>query len=150
MKSLPQPDPGSTRKRSGRRAAIFGTAALAAAAALPAMAAPHPDAELLSACAQFVEVNQRICGAYHYHGEWNEEAEKAAYALEESLWPLLDERFERLLACRARTLAGIQARARALHAYYPEYLDEHLLDGDYLQRQVGALLRDLLAMTEAA
>ena len=97
----------------------------------------HLDATLLAACAEVIALQDRI-DALWAERAGDEDAIDAAVAPIEAEQ---EEPLERVCALRATTLAGHQARVRALLAWDkdPPTAD----DGCWNDAMVGALLRDL-------
>lgn len=119
MKSLPQPADEGTRNRSGRRGALLGALGLAATAALPAVArTAHPDAELITLCAEHI----RNRAAYNDHGGYLEPEDCP-------LWIAYERTCDAISAAKPQTIEGIMAKARAAQAearmpggdYEPDY-----------------------------
>ena len=128
------------------RATRRGLLALASAAALVAPAtdaAPHPDAELLAACARFRALTAEHA-AFFTDIPDEEERDDAIDAMHDDWEAALDPMCE---APPATTLAGVVARAMALAESTPEKLVVEC--GYWDERQLAALLRDLVAMAEA-
>jgi hypothetical protein len=138
--------------RATRRAFLAAAPALAGLAGLaPASAALHPDAELLAACARFADLVQRMAAAYRYDSDaWNDEAERAADALEAELRPHIEMELDRLTTLHATTLDGLRVRAATLCVYAPDFVTQKLTEGDFIDRQAAALLRDVLAIAGTA
>ncbi|MCC6718233.1 MAG: hypothetical protein IT555_10140 [Acetobacteraceae bacterium] len=134
-------DPRPTRR---------GLLALAPAAALvpagAAVAAPHPDAELLAAVARFRATHDAQAAIYNDPDETiDDDARDAAWNVHE---PEHHAALDALCAARATTLEGIVARGVMLAEYAPDWLDPEW-SGEYVDdRQLMSLLRDLVAMGE--
>jgi hypothetical protein len=111
-----------------------------------AAAAPHPDAELIAACA-------RLRANWRHLGELLEAAgdDDAAWeAASERTTPEWDAAMAIVLSTRATTLAGIFARAATLAETAPLYFDERWLDEGDDEMQRFVLLRDLVALGRAS
>lgn len=129
-----------TARPSRRGLLAFAPALAALAPASVASAAPHPDAELLAAVARFRELNKlhgQICNSTDDEDAWT------------SLWDVHHDECERLIEAmaqaRATTLDGIIARGLALAEWYPARLNPPQ-EPDWDEAQLGALLRDLVAL----
>lgn len=132
--------PKDTAPRS-RRAAVATIAAAAAAVAVTAAAA-HPDADLIAACEAFTETERRLQAIYPgCAAEILDEATRAL--IEDDLWGRQRALVRRICAARATTLDGIRARAAAIAAFDPMWLEHGALNWD--ERMLAALLRDLTA-----
>ncbi len=95
---------------TNRRAMLRGSAAvlLAAAAAAPAQPEPPVDAELLAACAVFAAAVQEVARLEHIADVPDDVFEPANDALHDAVI--------RVSELRARTAAGVRAKARVCQA----------------------------------
>jgi hypothetical protein len=131
----------TTTKPTRRSALDFSAAAAAAIVAgltTAASATPNPDAELLAACAEFVDLDRQyraLCDSYGAE----DVPDDAAAPLERRIVFVVD----RMCALRATTVEGFRARGASLVHYMPEIAK----DGqEYINdRVLAALLRDLVA-----
>ncbi len=140
------------------RATRRGVLALAPAAALATASAagghsraantPHPDAELLAACARFRALNARHAAIYT-DPVLDDDAKDAAW---DALRQQQEENLVALHQARATTLEGIVARGQALTAFVPEKVEpEFDPAGMYWDdAMLNALLRDLMALAKAS
>lgn len=126
-----------------------GLMALASSAAMrPAMAvgAAHPDAELLEACARFRALNDRHAAIYNaeYGPEFpDDDSKDAAWSIHR---PQQSAALDALCAARATTLEGVVARGLTLAEYAPDLMDPDERSDYVDDRQIMALLRDLVAL----
>ena len=114
----------------------------------PVAAQAGPDAELIRLIAEFAALEHRFLAA---HDDISDDDERDAFIgpIIEAQKPLLD----RILTLRATTLPGFLARAKLLGLYEPEWTkEENILSdgGSHNERMAGALIRDMLAMGDAA
>jgi hypothetical protein len=112
----------------------------------PLSAAGHPDAELLTACARFIELSREVADAYDYSSEFSLAAEAAADAVAAVLHPKAEAALAEMTALRATTLSGVVARAATLATYNPDWAKSALTPADWIERQVRAVVRDLVAI----
>ena len=109
-----------------RRAVLAGAGAAMAlpAAIAPADAAASPDAALVAAADEFVAVDRAWCAAMAktYGLKFASPAYQAAQAAADAFrdGSRYTERMEAIADMPAATLAGIQAKARAVAAHYGE------------------------------
>ena len=127
-----------------RRTFLTSTAAVAAgsvlsAAAVPASGAVSPDAELIAACAEFSRLDREFGQTDFGADPFSSEADHAE-AEQDRICRLMDEVSDRIVAFRATTSEGHQARARCLLSWAPELADER---GCMAWRMRAAVLRDL-------
>lgn len=73
---------------------------------------PNPDAELLRACREFMAITARLAG------DITDDEMSAA-------WVPYYEELARITAARARTPAGVRAKAEAAHAAMLSVLEDH-------------------------
>lgn len=86
------------------------------------------DAELIAACAEFEILSQR---AGEIEGDLNH-----------PVYTDMDAALIRMCGIRAMSPIGVRARAATFARYAPDLLNSSR--GDYRDRMVGALLRDIL------
>lgn len=135
---------GTNATTRSRRAVL--TAALATAAASRAQGAcrpayPSPDAELLEACARFTALEQQFQGLFDGPCaiEDDDERDLAGDPILEAQAPALAI----ILSTPARTLAGLQAKARVAALQDPEALKPK----PYVNAQLArSLLSDVLEL----
>ena len=140
---------GPTTRRGLIGAALAGVAVGGAA---PFVLPDHPDAKLLSLCAELEAVQRRINGlwAWRVDGvsrstasfiEDDDEREAIVTALEEELWPIHLQIYD----LRATTIDGMRAKARCLLLVDGEMRD--LADETLEENKLGlyAVTSNLLA-----
>ena len=142
------PEVRPSRRALLSAAGFTGLAAVAAvgwvrpdapAAAAPVQPAISPDGELIALCARFDALERQIIRSHDEDGEDND-AEAFRRKLSERQHPLLRE----IVALRATTLEGSQARARSLHLWDTEIADQgRYEDANWNDALVWALIRDL-------
>jgi len=130
-----------------RRTILAAAPALAALApASAASATPHPDAELLAACARFRALNAEIAAIYAagYTAEFPDDDAREEFRDERE--PAFLEALDAIVACRATTLEGVIARGLALAEFTPEKVEPDFETPYWDELQLHALLRDLVRL----
>jgi hypothetical protein len=137
--------PAATRR--GLLALAPALAALAPAST--ASATPHPDAELLAACARFRALNAEVAAVYSagYTAEFPDDDAREEFR--DAREPAFLEALDAIVACRATTLEGVIARGLALAEFTPEKVADDFETPYWDELQLHALLRDLVAMAQA-
>ena len=145
--------PGTRPEATGRtRREAFtalGVTALAGVAAVgfawpegivrPGDAKTSPDVALVALCAQFDDLERQMDATFDL-GLSEDDADSLREPLQEAQAPL----FEQILAIRATTLEGHQARARTFHLWDKELANEGAEGAGWSERMSWALVRDLV------
>ena len=123
---------------------LGGLAAVAAAGlarpdqpAIPAQASP--DAELITLCGCFNDLERQIIATFGSLGD-----EDAEDVLREPLQEAQQPLFARIMDLRATTIAGHQARADMLRLWHDQVEADGRPDGYWAGRMTWALVRDVL------
>lgn len=106
-------------------------------------ATDHPDAELLGMCEQFNNLERLSAEAFALEGRIDDFGlERITTAINQEQEPII----ERIVTCRAATVAGMVARARIVAGWRGADATAADEKGTWEDRMLAALLRDLLAM----
>jgi hypothetical protein len=82
----------------------------------PPTAAPHPDAELLAACREFLDAEKDMRAAFPDDGGDDDDEEEEEEDAHKALFARWYDGLARVTALRATTAEGIRAKAEAAHA----------------------------------
>ena len=142
----------ASRRRELLSAVGFSSLAAVAVAGLarpdqPAISAqPSPDAELITLCGRFDDLEQRIHATYGSLGNTLDD-EDAEDLLREPLQQAQKPLFERIVNLRATTIEGHRARAAMFRLWHDQLERKGRPDGYWADRMAWALVRDVLGET---